>query len=131
MIGNPNRPNGGFLARGPDWLRIPILGVTFGGPTPTDTGNETLDFTRQYDGWSDTPTNPLNLLSDINSGLGIFYLHSDYLSPAVGTPVLQDQYGDTTYYLIPTDTLPLLMPLQRLPFLARWWPRWMRHCGCW
>ena len=67
VIGNPNRPNGGFLARGPEWLRIPILGVTFGGPTPTDTGHETLDFTRQYDGWSDTPTNPLNLLSDINS----------------------------------------------------------------
>ena len=118
VIGNPNRPNGGFLARGPDWLRIPILGVTFGGPTPTDIGYETLDFTRQYDGWSDTPTNPLNLLSDINSGMGIYYLHSDYFSPAVGTPILQDEYGDTTYYLMPTDTLPLLMPLQRLPFFG-------------
>ena len=118
VIGNPNRPNGGFLARGPEWLRIPILGVTFGGPTPTDTGYETLDFTRQYDGWSDTPTNPLNLLSDINSALGIWYLHGDYLSPAAGTPILQDEYGDTTYYLIPTDTLPLLMPLQRLPFVG-------------
>jgi PE-PPE domain len=48
--------------------------------------------------------------------MGIYYLHGDYFSPAVGTPILHDEYGDTKYYLIPTDTLPLLMPLQRLPF---------------
>jgi PE-PPE domain len=55
VIGNPNRPNGGFLARGAEWLRIPILGVTFGGPTPTDIGYEALDFTRQYDGCQTPP----------------------------------------------------------------------------
>ena len=30
------RPNGGILARGPEGLTIPILGITFYGATPTN-----------------------------------------------------------------------------------------------
>jgi PE-PPE domain len=118
VIGNPNRPNGGFLARGPRGLTIPILDVTFSGPTPTDTPFETEDTTHQYDGWSDGPVNPLNILADINALLGIGLMHSNYFGPTFGQPILQDKYGDTSYFLIPAKTLPLLMPLNQIPVVG-------------
>lgn len=117
LIANPNRPNGGILERF-EGAYIPILGVTASGATPTDTQYQTVDITRQYDGWSDFPTNPLNLLADLNAGMGILYLHGDYGSVSLGDAVLQDQYGDTTYYLVPTDTVPLLMPVAQVPILG-------------
>ncbi|MBV9515658.1 MAG: PE-PPE domain-containing protein, partial [Mycobacteriaceae bacterium] len=115
LVANPNRPNGGILERFVG-AYIPILGVTFSGATPTDTGMTTVDVARQYDGWADWPTNPLNLLADINAGFGIYYLHPNYIG--VGTPLPQGQYGDTTYYLIPTPVLPMLMPLEQIPVIG-------------
>jgi hypothetical protein len=115
-VGNPNRPNGGILERF-HGLQIPVVGVTFNGATPTNsTDMATVDVSREYDGWSDFPTNPLNLLADINAVAGIYYLHGNYFN--VGEPQLQGQYGDTTYYLIPTAVLPILMPLQQVPLIG-------------
>ncbi len=65
LIGNPNRPNGGVLERF-DGASIPILGVTFSGATPTDTQFQTVDITRQYDGWSGLPYQPAEHLADLN-----------------------------------------------------------------
>ncbi len=110
LIANPNRPNGGILQRF-QGTNIPILGVTFDGTTPTHTGFETVDITRQYDGWSDFPLNPLNPLATANAGFGIYYLHGDYASVGLDDALYQGRYGDTDYYLIPADRLPLLMPL--------------------
>lgn len=76
----------------------------------------TIDIARQYDGWADFPTNPLNLLADLNAAMGIYYLHGNYYG--VGTPQQQGQYGDTTYYLIPTPVLPLLMPVDKIPLIG-------------
>ncbi len=110
LIGNPNRPNGGILQRF-EGLEIPILGVTFDGATPTDTDFKTVDITRQYDGWSDFPNNPLNPFATANAVAGIHYLHGDYQSVGLGNAVYQGSYGDTEYYMIPSQRLPLLMPL--------------------
>ena len=33
LVANPMRPNGGILARGFEGLTIPIIGITFYGPT--------------------------------------------------------------------------------------------------
>jgi hypothetical protein len=110
LIGNPNRPNGGILERF-EGLQIPILGVTFDGATPTDTNFKTVDVTRQYDGWSDFPNNPLNPFATANAIAGIQYLHSDYQSVGLGDALYQGSYGDTDYYMIPSGRLPLLMPL--------------------
>ena len=115
LIANPNRPNGGVLERF-NGAYIPILDVSFNGATPTNTNFTTVDVARQYDGWADFPTNPLNVLADANAIAGIYYLHGNYYG--VGTPVLQDKYGDTTYYLIPTKTLPLLMPVAQVPLVG-------------
>jgi len=127
LIGNPNRPNGGFLARGPQGLTIPIIGVTFSGPTPTNSGTTpatsaypTVDIAQQYDGWADGPENPLNVLADANAIAGIYYLHGNYGSVSLTDPgvVNQGTYGDTQYYLIPTAILPLLMPLESIPIVG-------------
>ncbi len=110
LIGNPNRPNGGILERF-EGLKIPIAGITFDGATPTNTDFKTVDVTRQYDGWSDFPTNPLNPFATANAIAGINYLHSDYQSVGLGDALYQGSYGDTDYYMIPSQRLPLLMPL--------------------
>ncbi|MCV7218622.1 PE-PPE domain-containing protein [Mycobacterium crocinum] len=126
LIANGNRPNGGFLSRGPTGVTIPWFlqfgGATFSGPTPTDTQYATVDIAAQYDGWSDFPVNPLNLLPDINALMGITYLHLggvyDNTSLTDSGVIDQGQYGDTHYYLISTDILPLLMPLENLGTLG-------------
>ena len=112
LIGNPNRPNGGILQRF-EGLEIPILGVTFDGATPTNTDFKTVDVTRQYDGWSDFPNNPLNPFATANAIAGIQYLHGDYQSVGLGNALYQGSYGDTDYYMIPSRRLPLLIPLEQ------------------
>ncbi len=110
LIGNPSRPNGGILQRF-EGLSIPIAGITFDGATPTDTGFKTVDITRQYDGWSDFPDNPLNPFATANAIAGIQYVHGDYQSVGLGEALYQGAYGDTDYYMIPSRRLPLLIPL--------------------
>ncbi|MBU3706450.1 MAG: PE-PPE domain-containing protein, partial [Mycobacterium sp.] len=119
LVANPNRPNGGILQRFAGGY-LPVLGVSFNGATPTDSPvaapMTTVDITRQYDFVADFPTNPLNPLALINSVFGYYLIH---LSPFdIGTPVLQGQYQDSTYYLDPAETLPMLMPLQAIPLLG-------------
>ena len=129
MAGNPFRPNGGFLAR------LPIL-AQFLTPwtqmtaTPTDTGFATYDIAHQYEMWADFPTYPLNLLADINALFGLmnhWYLPDSMgpqlrnliptvslnpASPDFKSGTVIQQYGDTTYYTIPSEHLPMLYPLR-------------------
>ena len=115
---NPNRPNGGVLQRFAG-LHVPILDVTFNGATPTNspqpTPLTTVDIAHQYDPVSDFPNHPLNGLSLVNTLMGFRYEHPEGSS---GTPQLQGQYQDSTYYLIPSMTLPLLLPLTVLPWVG-------------
>ena len=114
LVANPNRPNGGILQRF-NGVSVPILDITFNGATPT-AGDITYDIARQYDGWADFPKYPLNLLATANAVLGIVYLHGKYdqdIDPAdLDDPAKTDKtvHNNTTYYLIHTDRLPLLMP---------------------
>ena len=115
FVSNPNRPNGGILERFVG-VELPILGVTFSGATvtnsPQPTPLMTVDAAHQYDPVADFPLNPLNLLADLNVALGFLYEHPE---EGAGTPELQGQYQDSTYYLIPADTIPLLRPIAALP----------------
>ena len=81
--GDPNLPNGGLAARFPG-LYIPILDVTLNGPAPTDTQFDTVEILRQYDGTSDFPLYPLNLVSTANALLGLVYVHPYDLGPQPG-----------------------------------------------
>lgn len=120
LVGDPNNPDGGMFERF-DGLYIPGFNETYNGATP-DLDYPTDIYTIQYDGYGDFPQYPINLLADINAVFGLYYDHldaaTDYstLTPAqVATaiiePVSPGAAGDTAYYMIPTQTLPLLEPL--------------------
>jgi hypothetical protein len=115
VIGDPTRPNGGFLSRGPQGLTLD--GGTFFASTPTNTPYSTVDIAQQYDGAADMPENPLDLLADANALAGMIHLHPNYGSVSLTQPgvVNQGTYGDTSYYLIPANVIPLLIPLENQP----------------
>ncbi|MGO9508533.1 MAG: PE-PPE domain-containing protein [Mycobacterium sp.] len=121
LTGDPNAPNGGLFERLVG-LRIPALGITFNGATPDNLYPTTI-WTQEYDGFADVPRYPINLLSDINSLAGIYYVHPTYgdLSHAqVGTAIQLPTVGPTmtTYEMIPTQHLPLLQPLRSIPLVG-------------
>ena len=118
FVSNPNRPNGGILERFVG-IHIPILDVTFNGATVTDSPQQnpltTVDIVHQYDPVADFPTNPLNAMAMANALVGFAYEHPE---GGTGTPELQGQYQDSTYYLVPTEVLPLVRPLTIVPYLG-------------
>ncbi|WP_260760055.1 PE-PPE domain-containing protein [Mycobacterium sp. SMC-4] len=120
MLANPNRPNGGILERFVG-AYVPFLGITFDGATSTSSSSAnpltTVDIARQYDGWVDFPTNPLNLLAVLNAVVGTVSVHGNYFD--AGDPQLQGRYQDTSYYLIPTPVTPLLTPLTWIPWAGK------------
>ncbi|WP_286149285.1 PE-PPE domain-containing protein [Mycobacterium sp. IS-1496] len=122
LLSNAMRPNGGILARGFEGMTIPILGVTFHGPTPTDSCEEsgpcyrTVDVAQQYDFMGgDAPVAPLNVVAMANSLAAYYYLHGAVPQKSLDDPNVIDQgeFGDTQYYLIPAERLPLLMPFEQ------------------
>ena len=116
--GDPNLPNGGLMSRFPG-LYIPIVNLTFNGPATTDTQFKTVEINRQYDGFSDFPLYPLNLVADLNAVLGVFYVHAYGLDVSMApgaptSPTFQGTHGDTSYYFFETENLPLFAPLRTL-----------------
>ena len=121
LTGDPNAPNGGLFER-LDGLSIPALGITFNGATPDNLYPTTI-WTQEYDGFADVPQYPINLLSDLNSLAGIYYVHPTYenLTPTqIGSaiPLPTQAPTMTTYYMIPTQNLPLLDPLRSIPVVG-------------
>lgn len=114
VIGNPTRPNGGIYAR---FAGEKLPGWTMSGPAPTDTPFHTIDIARQYDFFADFPQDPSNVLAVANAVMGIVYAHGytsvtlDPNDPRYNPGTVVQTYGDTTYYLIPAEHLPLLQPL--------------------
>ncbi|HEY7053175.1 MAG TPA: PE-PPE domain-containing protein, partial [Mycobacterium sp.] len=120
-IGVGNRPNGGIAERLVG-LTIPFFDFTFNGAAPTDPahGFTTIDIARQYDGLADTPQFLINPFADLNAVLGVLFVHAFYgeqvsldpNSPKYVPGTTKQQYGDTTYYYIPSTNLPLFDPLR-------------------
>ncbi len=136
LAGNTNRPNGGVWARFTNLPSIPILNVTFGDPTPTDTFSDctdapatcrVTDVSFEYDGVSDFPLYLFNVAAVVNALAGIVYPHTTYLGPAYGglpdgyssqemaaqmDPLQHPEnfayYGDTRYITIPSPQLPIV-----------------------
>ena len=48
--------------------------------------------------------------------MGPLFVHLNYEEPSGA--VLQDEYGDTAYYLIPSYPVPLLMPINMIPVVG-------------
>ena len=129
FVGNEMNPNGGFLSRFPG-LSLASLGIEFYGGTPED-AYPTTNYALEYDGFADVPRYPLNVLSVLNAGLGIVFVHTQYADPHFITPttVTPIALGGTAielpttsptqrYLFMPTENLPLLEPLRLLPLIG-------------
>lgn len=142
LLGSGNRPDGGFLERFAGLVIPGAPGFDFNGAEPTNAGIDTIDIANQYDAVADFPQYPVNLVADANALLGFVYSHAGYGNgplpyevPAIWPPSdplpgldapFADQYvlgstevvrqveGDTTFYFIPANTLPLLEPFRSL-----------------
>ena len=122
LTGNITRPNGGLSTR-LDLFDASGLGKPYSVATPTTTtgsnGITTTDIAYQYDPWADMPTNLLNPFSLLNSllAIGNHYKYSDSADPKADS-LYQGSFGDTDYYLTPSSTMPLLSPLNLIPFVG-------------
>jgi PE-PPE domain-containing protein/PE family protein len=119
LVGDPSNPNGGFLERFVGGS-LPSFGVTpnITGATPSNLYPTSI-YTKEYDGFADFPQYPINFLSDLNAYVGIAFDHTAYvdLTPQqISGATNLGTYGTTTYYMIPTNNLPLLEPLRWIPF---------------
>jgi hypothetical protein len=118
LTGDPNNPDGGILARFPG-LDIPGIGLSSSPATPPNSPYQTIIYTNQYDGISDFPRYPLDVVSDANAVAGFLFGEHDYsyltLSDVAGAIQLATSpgyTGNTTYYFHLTQDLPLLNPLR-------------------
>ncbi|UVO10653.1 PE-PPE domain-containing protein [Mycobacterium sp. SVM_VP21] len=129
LLVDPSNPNGGLLSRFGDPslppLSFPSMGVTFSGATPSDTPWHTAIYNMEYDGFSDFPRYPLNFLADLNAVLGIAFVHGtipylsdEQIAQSVLLPVSEGYDGNTDYFMIPAENLPLLELLRAVPILG-------------
>lgn len=139
LTGNIDNPAGGLWSRLGFLGHIPILDVTTGLPTPTDTGIKFTSIIMQYDGVGNAPKYWGNPLAVANAIAGFVYLHGTTLSPDMYSPkepcsipncrvpdyyptveeylaavrdpanAKTDQFGNT-YITVPSATLPIVMP---------------------
>lgn len=123
VIGNPNRPNGGFMQRFFPAV-VPIFEYKPTGTPVSNTGIATTDISFQYDIAADFPRYPGNLLAVLNvfAGLAVHGAYDDKVNPNGYTEEelraeidnLKNRVivGDTTYITIPTKVLPLAQALR-------------------
>jgi hypothetical protein len=124
LVGNEMTPNGGMLARFPG-LDLPSLGLPFYGGMDSNTGYTVYNYTLEYDGFADFPRYPIDVFADLNAFAGIALVHTTYLDipqsqvdSAITLPTSPGYNGGTTYYMIPTQNLPLLDPVRVIPYLG-------------
>ncbi|MGH3560946.1 MAG: PE-PPE domain-containing protein [Mycobacterium sp.] len=105
LIGDPSAPNGGLLERFAGYettsgethalpLNLPSLGFSFNSVTPSDDFTTSI-YSMEYDGFTDFPRYPINLLADLNAFLGIKEIHGTYLNGGVnGSGPTPEQIAD-------------------------------------
>lgn len=112
LLAGPDNPMGGIFERFAG-LDNPLMNYTLYPPTPTDLFPTDI-YTGEYDGVSDFPEDPSNLLAVANAIAGMQYVHLNYgdlTAEQVEAAVLLGHSGQTDFYMIPTNVLPILQPL--------------------
>ena len=122
LIGDPMNPNGGMFTRFPG-LGLPGLGARYSGGTPVN-DYPTVIYTGEYDGFADVPRYPIDVFADLNAVMGVLYVHNLYptfTATQVGSAIELPTSGPTmtTYYMIPTENLPLLDPVRAIPYIGK------------
>lgn len=121
LVGNAANPNGGLVELLNFWGGDLTFwnGMTLGHPTPDYFTTDV--YTMEYDGYADFPRYPLNLLADLNAIAGMFLLHDGYFGLSaedIANAIPLETTADdslTNYYVIPSETLPLLDLLRLNP----------------
>jgi len=121
LVGDPMNPNGGMFTRFPG-LNLQHLGAMYSGGTPSN-AYPTVIYTGEYDGFADFPRYPIDVFADLNALMGVLYVHNVYptfTATQVASAVELSTSGPTmtTYYMIPTENLPLLEPLRAIPYIG-------------
>jgi len=101
----------------PNGFTLPIVNYTAAG-LPNTQYDVSVVY-GQYDFWGNPPDRPWNLLADVNSLFGAAYYHDTASlatrSDAVVVSSVTDSAGGTiTTYMIPSPTLPMLLPLEQI-----------------
>ncbi|MFZ0905502.1 MAG: PE-PPE domain-containing protein [Mycobacterium sp.] len=119
LVGDPSAPNGGIYSE---------FGLTDIAPGTNDLTPDSLYptdvYTLEYDPVADWPRYSSDLLSDLNAYEGLLYEHLAYLGltpQQVSDAIPLDTTGDslTSYYMIPSETLPILDPLLLTPIIGQ------------
>ncbi|WP_205875975.1 PE-PPE domain-containing protein [Mycobacterium camsae] len=101
----------------PDGFTLPIVNYTV---QPLANTQYDVDVVfAQYDGWAHFPDRPWNIPAVVNSLFGVVYYHNTAslasMSEAIELSSVATPLGGTiTTYMIPSPTLPILLPLQQL-----------------
>lgn len=107
LLGDPNNPDGGILTRFPDLS-------TYNTATPVDDFTTTI-YTHEYDPISDMCRYVLNVVCDANAIAGI--TNHSYTGADLSTATDIGTYGDTTYYMIPSEA-PLVADISSIPIVG-------------
>ncbi|MCV7383631.1 PE-PPE domain-containing protein [Mycolicibacter longobardus] len=120
LIGDPNSAIGGILSRlhfadGLDggMQHIPFLNIPLGiGAGPTEFSASI--YSTEYDGWSNFPQDPTNVVAVLNALMGILAVHNAYFNDNLANAVDLGSIGSNDFYMLPTAQLPILGPLYGL-----------------
>ena len=122
LVGDPNNPDGGLLERFTGF-DIPFLNVHFNGATPPNSPYPTSIYTIQYDGIADAPSTRSTSCPTSTPSWATSSLHSNYpfLTPdqvanAVQLATSPGYTGNTQYYMVMTQNLPLIQFIRDIPY---------------
>jgi len=101
----------------PDGFTLPIVNYTVQG-LPSTQYDVSVVFA-QYDGWANPPDRPWNIPAVVNSLFATLYNHNTSSLTSMSNVVELSSVGTSlggtiTTYMIPSPTLPMLVPLQQL-----------------
>jgi len=119
LVGDPSTPNGGLYSEfGLTTIAPGLSDLTPDNLYPTDV------YTLEYDPVADWPQYSSDLLSDLNALDGLLFDHLAYLGvtpPQIADAIPLATTGDSlaSYYMIPSETLPILDPLLLMPIIGQ------------
>lgn len=119
LVGDPSTPDGGIYSE----FGLTDIAAGTNDLTP-DNLYPTAVYTLEYDPVADFPRYSLDVLSDLNALDGLLFEHLAYLGltpQQISGAIPLETTGDslTSYYMIPSETLPILDPLLLTPIIGQ------------